>query len=61
MEEADVPLAAIALHWLQRQGAAPIFGASRPDQVDANLAAWSTSVPGPVLDRAERIARGDRA
>jgi len=60
-QEAGVPLGSIALHWLERNGAAPIVGASRPDQVDGNLAAWFARPPDSVLDRADAIARGDRA
>jgi myo-inositol catabolism protein IolS len=60
-EEAEVPLASIALHWLERNGAAPIVGASRPEQVDGNLAAWGVRPEASVLDRADAIARGDRA
>lgn len=60
-EEAKVPLASIALHWLRKQGAVPLFGASRPEQVDGNLAAWAIRPPDRVLDRADAIARGDRA
>jgi len=59
--DANVPLGAVALHWLRRQGAAPLFGASRPEQVDANLAAWAVRPPDALLDRADAIARGDRA
>ncbi|MGI0131026.1 MAG: aldo/keto reductase [Thermoplasmata archaeon] len=59
--ESDVPLASIALHWLERRGALPVVGMSRPDQVDSNLAAWAVRPPDPVLDRADAIARGDRA
>ncbi len=59
--DADVPLASIALHWLEKMGAAPILGMSRPDQVDSNLAAWAVRPPDPVLDRADAIARGERA
>jgi len=59
--DAGVPLGSIALHWLRRMGAAPVFGASRPEQVDSNLAAWAVRPPDPVLDRADRIARGERA
>lgn len=58
--EAGVPTASLAFHWLRRRGAAPIFGASRPEQVDANLAAWAVRPPDAVLDRADAIARGDR-
>jgi myo-inositol catabolism protein IolS len=60
-KEAKVPLASIALHWLERQGAAPVIGMSRPEQVDSNLAAWAIRPSDPVLDRADALARGDRA
>jgi aryl-alcohol dehydrogenase-like predicted oxidoreductase len=60
-EDSQVPLASIALHWLRKMGAAPIFGASGPEQIDANLAAWALRPPDRVLDRADRIARGERA
>jgi aryl-alcohol dehydrogenase-like predicted oxidoreductase len=59
--DAGVPLAALALHWLRARGAAPVFGASRPEQVDANLAAWAARPSADVLEEAEAIARGDRA
>jgi len=60
-QETGVPLASIGLHWLAQRGAAPVVGMSRPDQVDANLAAWATRPPDSVLARADAIARGDRA
>ena len=60
-DEAGVPLASIALHWLRRRGAAPVFGASRPEQLEANVAAWGQRPADDVLDRAEAIVRGDRA
>lgn len=60
-DEAKVPLASIALHWLERQGAAPVIGMSRPEQADSNLAAWAVRPSDRVLDRADAIARGDRA
>jgi myo-inositol catabolism protein IolS len=59
--EAGLPPASIALHWLRRQGAAPLFGASRPAQVDENLAAWEARPDDALLDRAEALARGERA
>jgi aryl-alcohol dehydrogenase-like predicted oxidoreductase len=55
--EADVPMASIALHWLRRRGAAPVFGASRPAQIDEILEAWSHRPSERVLDAAEAIAR----
>jgi aryl-alcohol dehydrogenase-like predicted oxidoreductase len=59
--EASVPLASIALHWLSERGAAPVFGASRPEQVEGNLAAWSQRPPAEVIARADAIVRGERA
>jgi len=59
--DVGVPLGSIALHWLRKMGAAPVFGASRPEQVDSNLAAWAVRPPDRVLERADRIARGERA
>ena len=58
---AEVPPAALALHWLAARGAAPVFGASRPEQVGEILAAWSKRPPKDVLEEADAIARGDRA
>ena len=59
--DVKVPLGSIALHWIRKMGAAPVFGASRPEQVDAILSAWAVRPPDRVLDRADRIARGERA
>ena len=59
--DARVPLGSIALHWIRKMGAVPVFGASRPDQIDSILAAWAVRPPDRVLDRADRIARGERA
>ncbi|MCI4360920.1 MAG: aldo/keto reductase [Thermoplasmata archaeon] len=56
-EEAGVPMASIALHWLRRRGAAPVFGASRPDQIDAIFDAWRHRPSDKVLDAADAIAR----
>lgn len=53
-----VSMTAIALHWLARQGAAPVFGASRPAQVDDVLAAWAETPAPDVLERADELARG---
>ncbi|HYK92786.1 MAG TPA: aldo/keto reductase [Thermoplasmata archaeon] len=55
--KAGVPEESIALHWLARQGVVPLFGASRPEQVDAVLAAWAVRPPDDVLDRADEIGR----
>jgi aryl-alcohol dehydrogenase-like predicted oxidoreductase len=54
-EKAHVPLASIAFHWLRLQGAAPLFGASQPGQVDDNLAAWAKRPPKGVLEAADAI------
>ena len=58
-QDARVPLTSLALHWLVRRGAAPVFGASRPEQIDATLEAWRARPSDRVLDRADSIARGD--
>jgi aryl-alcohol dehydrogenase-like predicted oxidoreductase len=51
-------MASIALHWLRRRGAATIFGASAPEQVDAILDAWRHPPSDATLDQADAIARG---
>jgi aryl-alcohol dehydrogenase-like predicted oxidoreductase len=55
-----IPMASIALHWLRRRGAATVFGASTPEQVDAVLSAWHQPQSDATLDRADAIARGVR-
>ena len=57
-KEAGVPMASLALHWLSRRGVAPVFGASRPDQVDDVLMAWAARPTDAVLARADAIALG---
>ncbi|HYB79283.1 MAG TPA: aldo/keto reductase [Thermoplasmata archaeon] len=59
--DAKVPLGSIALHWVRKMGAVPVFGASRAEQIDSILGAWAVRPPDRVLDRADRIARGERA
>jgi aryl-alcohol dehydrogenase-like predicted oxidoreductase len=54
-----VPMLALALHGLRRAGAAPVLGASRPEQLDEALAAWQSAPSGRVVQEAERIGRGD--
>ncbi len=56
--EAEVPMASIALHWLHARGAAPVFGASSADQVDAVLSAWAVRPDAATLARADEITRG---
>ena len=55
-KEAGVPIASLALHWLSQRGVAPLFGASRPEQVDDVLAAWAARPTAAVLARADAIA-----
>jgi aryl-alcohol dehydrogenase-like predicted oxidoreductase len=57
--DAKIPLASLALHWLERQGAAPIVGVSSPAQVDELLEIWAKAPTQRLLDRAEGVARGD--
>lgn len=60
-DRAGVPMTSLALHWLRSQGAAPVFGASRPEQVAENLAAWRVRPDAALLTEADAIARGERA
>jgi len=60
-QEAGVPLEAIALRWLRSQGAVPVVGASRPEQIDSTLSAWAARPADRLLAAADAIARGDRA
>jgi aryl-alcohol dehydrogenase-like predicted oxidoreductase len=57
-QEVGVPMASLALHWLSDKGVAPVFGASRPAQVDETLMAWAARPPAAVLARADAIALG---
>ncbi len=56
--EAGVPLLSVALHWLARQGTAPVFGARTPAQLEEVLEAWRLRPEAAVLDRADAISRG---
>jgi aryl-alcohol dehydrogenase-like predicted oxidoreductase len=58
-QQAGVPMASIGLHWLASRHAAPVFGASHPEQVDEVVTAWSRPPSADVLEQAEAIARGD--
>ncbi|MCI4361219.1 MAG: aldo/keto reductase [Thermoplasmata archaeon] len=57
-EQEKVPMASLALHWLARQGVAPIVGASRPEQVEELATAWSVRPTDSALDRADELSRG---
>lgn len=59
--DAGVPMASLALHWLSARGAAPLFGASLPEQVDEVLTAWAARPSASVLARADAIALGQDA
>jgi aryl-alcohol dehydrogenase-like predicted oxidoreductase len=58
-KEAGLPMASLALHWLRERGAAPVFGATRPEQVDEALEALARTPDRSVLERADRIALGE--
>ncbi|MCI4344648.1 MAG: aldo/keto reductase [Thermoplasmata archaeon] len=60
-KDEGVPLPSIALHWLACRGVAPIFGASRPEQVEEILHAWGVRPSDEVLERADTLAGGRRA
>ena len=55
---AGVPMASLALHWVVRQGAAPLFGGRTAEQVDQVVRAWNHRPSEKDLDRAEAIAGG---
>jgi aryl-alcohol dehydrogenase-like predicted oxidoreductase len=57
-KEAGVPMASLALHWLRHRGAAPVFGASSPEQVDSVLSAWAVRPDDATLRRADELTRG---
>jgi aryl-alcohol dehydrogenase-like predicted oxidoreductase len=56
--EAGLTLAQFALAWVLRQPnvAAAIIGASRPEQIDENVAASGHALPPELARRAEAIA-----
>lgn len=58
-EEVELPLLALSLHWLIAQGAAPVVGGGTIEQMQAVLAAARLRPSRGVLERADRIARGD--
>jgi aryl-alcohol dehydrogenase-like predicted oxidoreductase len=55
--EAGLSIAQFALAWVLRQPnvAAAIIGASRPEQVDENVAASGHPLPADLIARAEEI------
>ena len=61
--ELGMALPTLAVAWTLAQPAitAPIVGASRPDQLDAVLAAVDTPLPQDVIDRLDAISRKHRA
>ncbi len=56
--KAKVPMASLALHWLEQRGVAPLVGASTPEQLDSTLAAWAARPSDAVLAEADAIALG---
>jgi 1-deoxyxylulose-5-phosphate synthase len=61
-QELGIALPTLAIAWTLSQPAitAPIVGASRPDQLDASLAALTTTLPEDVLARVDEITRQHR-
>ncbi|KAF1047753.1 aldo/keto reductase [Xylophilus sp.] len=57
--EAGVPLATLAVAWVlaQPQITAPLLGASRPEQLDATLAAASYHIDAALLQRLDETTR----
>ena len=64
-EEAGLPLPTLAVAWVLAHPAitAPIVGASRPEQLDATLAAVETPLDADLVDRLNELTapyrRGD--
>jgi aryl-alcohol dehydrogenase-like predicted oxidoreductase len=56
-QQAGLTLAQFSLAWVLRQPnvAAAIIGASRPDQVDENVAASGHSLPADLVSQAEKL------
>jgi aryl-alcohol dehydrogenase (NADP+) len=61
-DELGISLPTLALAWVLSQPAitAPIVGASRPEHLDAALAAASTRLSDEVLQRLDAITRHHR-
>ncbi len=56
-DQLDVPLAVLALAWILRlpQISSVITGASKPEQLESNLAASGFKIPADALDEIEKI------
>jgi aryl-alcohol dehydrogenase-like predicted oxidoreductase len=56
-KEAGLPLVTLSIAWVLAQQAitAPIIGASRPDQLDASLAAAETTLEPELLERLDEL------
>ncbi len=62
-EEAGMPLVTMAVAWTLAQPAvtAPIIGASRPDQLDASIAALEVTLDQDLYRRIDELTTGYRA
>jgi aryl-alcohol dehydrogenase-like predicted oxidoreductase len=47
----------VALNWLRRRGAVPIFGATSPDQVQQNAACFEHTLSDEQTDHLTKISR----
>lgn len=56
-KEADIPMVTLAVAWVLANPVitAPIIGASRPEQLDANLAAADVSLPADVKSQLDDV------
>lgn len=56
-DQLDIPLAVLALAWILRlpQISSVITGASKPEQLESNLAASGFKIPADALDEIEKI------
>jgi aryl-alcohol dehydrogenase-like predicted oxidoreductase len=55
--ENGCPSAHVALNWLRRRGAVPIFGATSPEQVLENAACFGSDLTDEQMDRLNKVSR----
>ncbi|GGK76591.1 aldo/keto reductase [Mangrovihabitans endophyticus] len=56
-EENECPPAHVALNWLRRRGAIPLFGATSPEQVRQNAACFDSLLSAEQADRLDAVSR----
>ena len=61
-DEAGIPLASLAVAWVMAQPTitAPLLGASKPEQLDATIAAASLKLDASLMDQLNKVTHGFR-